>query len=152
MINSKEDLTRFLASDKKALYITNRKRPKLFGDEIWKFQIYLRKLEYYNNCKTSIVSRPFFYFIKYKYHRISIKLGFSIPINVFDEGLSIAHRGTIIVNGGAVIGKNCRVHAGVNLGTAIYKKNHAPVIGDNVYIGPGVKIFGKIKIASNIKI
>ncbi len=32
------------------------------------------------------------------------------------------------------------------------EKRGVPIIGDNVYIAPGAKIFGKIKIGNNVKI
>lgn len=75
-----------------------------------------------------------------------MKLGFSIPINVFGPGLSIAHYGTIVVSQYASVGSNCRLHVGVNIG-ANGGKNCAPTIGDNVYIGPGAILFGDITIA-----
>lgn len=78
--------------------------------------------------------------------------GFEIPLNCFGKGLSIAHLGPIVVNGGAKIGDNCRIHVGVNIGTAAGFADSAPDIGDNVYIAPGVKIYGKIRIADGIAI
>lgn len=81
-----------------------------------------------------------------------MRLGFSIPPNTFGPGLSIAHRGDIIVNGAARIGADCRVHAGVNIGTAAGRKNAAPKIGDGCYLGPGVKIFGPITIGNDTAI
>lgn len=80
------------------------------------------------------------------------RFGFTIPINVIDKGLVIPHRGTIIINPHAVIGENCTIHAGVNIGAATGTKYDAPKIGKNVFIGPGVKIFGNITIADNIAI
>jgi serine O-acetyltransferase len=79
-------------------------------------------------------------------------LGFSIPINVFGPGLSIAHRGTIVVNHGARVGANCRLHVCVNIGTEAGKSNGAPEIGDNCYIGPGAKLFGPIRLGDNLAI
>lgn len=67
-------------------------------------------------------------------------------MNCFGKGLSISHIGTIVVNHEARIGENCRLHVCVNIGTG------SPQIGNNVYIGPGAKIFGRIKIADSIKI
>ena len=32
------------------------------------------------------------------------------------------------------------------------EKRGCPIIGDNVYIAPGAKLFGKIKIGNNVKI
>lgn len=78
--------------------------------------------------------------------------GFDIPINVFGKGLSIAHKGTIVVNGRAKVGDNCRIHTCVNIGTLPGSNGLAPSIGNNVYIGPGAKIYGNIKIADNIVI
>ena len=86
---------------------------------------------------------------KYKFRKISVKLGFSIPINVFGPGLSLPHRGNIIINPQTSIGENCRIHVGVNIGA---HHDKAPRIGNNVYIGPGAIIFGDIEIADNVSI
>ena len=67
-------------------------------------------------------------------------------------GLSIAHTGTIVVNGFAKIGKNCRIHVDVNIGTQYGYEDKVPVIGDNVFISPGVKMFGDIRIGNNVVI
>jgi serine O-acetyltransferase len=82
---------------------------------------------------------------------MSIHLGFTIPLNVFGPGLCIAHRGTIVINKDTRIGENCRIHACTNIGTSRGGIS-APQIGNNVYIGPGAKIFGDITVADNIAI
>ena len=82
--------------------------------------------------------------------QIGIKCNIEIPLNVCGKGLSIAHTGPIIINSGARIGENCRIHVGVNIGTQIGLADSAPTIGNNVYIAPGAKLFGKIEIADNI--
>jgi len=122
-------------------------------DSITRFTFLLRFNEYLLNTKKSIVIR-FFWLLWFK--RLSIKLGFSIPLNVFDKGLAIVHYGLLIVNPRSKIGKNCRIHAGVNIGGAggfidIFdsEKLYAPTIGDNCYIGPGAKIYGSIIIGAN---
>lgn len=46
MISSKGELSYYLECDKVALG-KKRSRPALFGDEIWKYQICMRKLSYY---------------------------------------------------------------------------------------------------------
>ncbi len=81
---------------------------------------------------------------------MKVKLGFSLPLNVFGPGLSIAHYGTLVVNKGARVGSNCRLHSCVNIGTEAGKAYEAPTIGNDVYIGPGAKIFGSITIADGI--
>lgn len=153
MIKSKEDLRIYLAEDEKALFF--RKNASCFAklkDPIWRFQKCLRYCEYYKNTtKKHLLLNPLYLFHKLRLHRMGIKLGFSIPENVFGPGLSIAHYGSIIVNPNTRIGHHCRIHVGVNIGV---NKNatDAPVIGNNVYIGPGAKIFGEIHIGDNTKI
>ena len=96
------------------------------------------------------------FFLHYAWYRFwlhnrSVKLGFSIPINVFGPGLSIAHYGTIVVSPAATVGKNCRIHEGVNIG-ATNGSSLAPRIGNNVFIGTGAKIIGDISIADDVAI
>ena len=150
MILSRRDLTEYLNADKKALGRT-KKKPDLF-DLVWKFEIALRKNEYYVNCKKSILWKPMVLYSKVRLKILGILCGFEIPINRVGKGLGIAHKGTIIINGGTIIGDNCRLHVCVNIGTVPGCSNVAPVIGDNVYIGPGAKLYGKISIASGIMI
>ena len=150
MISNKRELKQYLKQDKMALGI-ERKRPKIFGDEIWKFQIIYRKYEYLRNNAKKIYNFPILLYYKYIFEKKSIKLGFSIPINVFGPGLSIAHYGTIVINGNAKIGKNCRIQENVTIGST-NGSNNAPIIGDNVFIGSGAKIIGNIEIAKDIAI
>lgn len=119
-------------------------------DYIWNYQILLRKVECLSE-HTDFLNKLFLFYYKIIFRRESVKLGFSIPQGVFSEGLSIAHYGTIVVNGAARVGKNCRLHVGVNIG-ASNGSEKAPRIGDNVYIGPGVIIYGDIEIANNVTI
>ena len=151
MITSKKELKEFLRWDAIALGYKQDAKPSLFSDEIWKFQIYLRKYEYYANSKTTCWSKILLYYYKYQYHRWSLKLGFSIPINVFDKGLSIAHYGTIVVNSHAKVGINCRIQENVTIG-ATGGSSLSPHIGDNVFIGSGARIIGNIVIGNNVAI
>jgi serine O-acetyltransferase len=144
-IKSKEDYKMFVTSDLLSLGVASQ-RNWLMLDEIVTFQIRLRRLELALNCSRNPIR---IVFRKYLYRRIAIRLGISISPNTFGPGLSIAHRGTIVVNGGARIGANCRLHTGVNIGTEAGKSDAAPTIGDNCYIAPGAKIFGPIQIGSN---
>lgn len=151
MIDSKQKLKEYLECDRIALNI-KEKRPKIFGCEIWKFQIYLRKIEYNINCKKGILNKIILKYYNFRFHILSTKLNFYIKPNVFGKGLSIAHIGSVIINDYAKIGDFCRVHVGVNIGATVDKPKDAPIIGDNVYIGPGAKIYGKIKIGNNVAI
>ncbi|WP_299128702.1 serine acetyltransferase [uncultured Winogradskyella sp.] len=156
MIKSREDYRYYLERDLIALdiyngSITSKIKNYLFRDPVWAFQRRMRKLEYYTNCKNKGLYKLYIIYLKFMYRRISVKLNFSIPINVFGPGLSIVHYGTIVINYTTKIGANCRMHACVNIG-ASGGEVQGPKLGDNVYIGPGAKIFGKIKIPNNTAI
>jgi serine O-acetyltransferase len=92
--------------------------------------------------------------VKVLYNHYSIKYGISISTSIkIGCGFYIAHIGGIFVNKSSIIGKNCNITTGVILGQANRGPNKgAPVIGDNVYIGPGAKIVGKVHIGNNVAI
>lgn len=151
MIDSKETYIRYREQDRLALGRKQDRRPRLFGDEIWKFEILLRKVEYYTNCRKDFVSRMINKYHKFRFHRLGVKLGFTIPINVFGEGLSIPHYGTIVVHGNARIGRNCRLQEGVTIG-ATNGSHEAATIGDNCYFGSGAKVIGAVTIADDVAV
>ena len=152
MITSRALLNYYLEQDAITLSVKKRKWIGPFNS-VYKFERILRKLEYYSNTlRNNFIAKliPYIYY-RLRFRHISMRLGFSIPINCFGPGLSIPHYGTIIVNSNAKIGANCRLHAGVNIGASAGNPK-APEIGDNGYIGPGAIIFGDIKIADNVTI
>ena len=82
------------------------------------------------------------------------KYGIELPKGTkVGEGFYIGHFGGIIISGGAVIGRNCNISQGVTIGVAGRGENRGiPVIGDCVYIGPGAKVIGKIRVGNNVAI
>lgn len=152
MITNKAELKRVMSIDKKTLGIPDsKKRPSLLGDNLWKYLILLRRHEYYHN-RHDTAFRKIMYFIYRGLHRYyGIFLGFTIPVNTFGAGLKLNHYGTIVVNRHARIGRFCDIHVDVNIGQGMTEKD-VPVIGDNVWIGPGAKIYGDITIADGIMI
>ena len=148
MIMSKKDYIEYLIRDKFQLNVKQRK--ERFTNNIYRFQILLRKTEYFVNCRKDFVGKLYSYLLRYRLKRKRIKYGFSIPINVFGPGLSIAHIGTIVINDKVKIGSNCRIHVCTNIGADYRDMNGVPLIGDDVYIGPGAKIFGNIVIGNKI--
>lgn len=162
MIKNKKDMKEYIRRDLVALekcnitiidYISS-----LLCPSIWRFEIKLRKTEYYQNCKTkTAIGRAFSKLKKKRLERYGLKLGFTIPINVFGPGLCLCHCGTIIVNKNCKIGCNARIHAGVNIGNnsrndVVWRPDAVPMIGDNCYIGPGAKLYGMITIGDNVAI
>jgi len=67
-------------------------------------------------------------------------------------GFYIGHYGGIWI-GPAKIGSNCNIAHNVTIGIGGKGEFRGiPEIGDNVYIGPGAIIFGKIKLGDNVAI
>lgn len=149
MIQSKQDYLYYLECDKKALRKTG-KTPRYKHDIIWTFQRLLRKCEYYENCKSGLISRIYAKFIKLRYVNLSHKLGFSIGFNVFGPGLCLEHYGSIIINQNATVGANCRIIGNAVIGAT---ENHkVPKLGNNVFIGFGAAIIGDVTVADGVAI
>lgn len=83
---------------------------------------------------------------EFRLKKWQLKTGISISPGSFDTGLTIYHHGSIVVNRATRVGRNCCIMNNVNIG-ANGGSDKAPIIGDNVYIGPGAVIFGDIMIA-----
>lgn len=119
----------------------------LFLDPVGKFMYLLRSVEYYNNCRTDFAGKIILKYYNYRFKSISIKLGFSIPINIFGPGLYIPHYGTIVINKNCIVGANCVLHTSVCIAGSEKK-----VIGDNAYFSTGVIVAGNVVLADNISI
>lgn len=151
MIDSRETYQYYIKQDRLALGRRQDARPRLFGDEIWKFEILLRKVEFDLNCRRGPVGKLVGKWHKMRFHRLSVRLGFTIPPNVFGPGLSIPHYGTIVVHGNVRAGKNCRLQEGVTIG-ATNGSHEAAAIGDNCYFGSGAKVIGAVRIADDVAV
>ena len=85
---------------------------------------------------------------------VRVVTGIDLPFTVkIGKGLYIGHFGGIFINPKAVIGEYCNLSTGVIIGQAGRDgKQFTPVIGDRVYIAPGAKIIGKVKIGNDVAI
>jgi serine O-acetyltransferase len=80
---------------------------------------------------------------------VKIAWGIEVPRQArVGPGLYIGHYGGIFVNPGSVLGRNVTLSQGVTIGD----NNGTPVVGDNVYIAAGAKVFGPIRVGNNVKI
>lgn len=91
---------------------------------------------------------------RFMLRHLTYKFGISIlPSTEIGSGFYIGHFGGIVINEMSVIGKNCNISHGVTLGQANRGKNEGyPTLGDNIYIGPGAKIIGSVRIGNNVAI
>lgn len=85
---------------------------------------------------------------------IEVATGIEIPFSTrIGRGLYIGHFGQIILSSKTVLGEFCNISQGVTIGQAGRgNEQHAPIIGDRVYIAPGAKLFGKITIGNDVAI
>jgi serine O-acetyltransferase len=67
------------------------------------------------------------------------------------KGFHLIHSGNIQIHPNTVIGDYCGIQQDVTLGTAMERKG-APIIGNNVYIGKGATILGKVTIGDGARI
>ncbi len=123
----------------------------IFG-ESFKYIFWMRTCRFTSN--NTILRYSIYPFARLLLRHLSYKYGISIHFSTkVGSGFYIAHFGGIVINDESVIGKNCNISQGVTLGQANRGKNRGvPVLGDNVYIGPGAKIIGAVKIGDNVAI
>lgn len=124
----------------------------LFEQGIWAIIVY-RFGRWIRSVNVPIISfiLKLFAFLLFKI--IEILTGVSVPASAqIGKGFYVGHFGNIILHSDVVMGENCSIGPGVLIGTRGLGKPGAPQIGDNVYIGVGAKILGKIKIGDNVRI
>jgi serine O-acetyltransferase len=141
------DLYRVSGNIKLSTFIIN----VLWG-ESYKFIFWMRTCRYIKDhiiLKVSVYPIALILFQHYKY-----KFGIGIPfITDIGSGFYIGHFGSIFVYPDTQIGKNCNLSTGVTLGVSRRGKNKGcPIIGDDVFIGPGAKIIGAVKVGNNVAI
>lgn len=84
---------------------------------------------------------------------VQVTTGIELPCEVeVGPGFVIDHFGGIVVSGFTRFGANCRIRTGVVIGLARTEDPCAPTIGDNVDIGAGAKLLGRIRIGNNVRI
>lgn len=162
MINSRNDLKKYLIEDWKAMRLNTISIWKewfvgnFYYFILWNHIKKLRYLEYaYNRYKAygGILRTIRYSFRKFFYYKLCFRNSIFIYPNVFDAGLRIEHPGYVWIDKSSVIGKNCTVLPRVLLGKK--RPGLTPpliFIGDNCYIGTGATILGPVKIGNNVTI
>ena len=117
MITSKSDLQYYLQKDSENYISQNQGflqrlkynllcSPISDQEYIWKYIWTLRHLEYHINHHKSFYNQIMKIYFGQKLRHFSYKTGYQILPNVIDEGLTIWHFGSIIINGSSHIGRN----------------------------------------------
>ena len=149
MITDRQTYREYVKEDLKAYGLTHVGLYNYWWMDCLRFQLRLRRIEYLHNTAGHNPLKGLWRFVlEVVNHRLATRLGFTIPKNVFGPGLHIVHYGTIVVHPDARVGRNCRLHPSTSIGDY----NGVPRLGDNVYIGPGAKIYGLVTLGDNVAV
>ncbi len=149
MITDRQTYREYVKEDLKAYGLTHVGFYNYWWMDCLRFQLRLRRIEYLHNTAGNNPLKGLWRFVlEVVNHRLATRLGFTIPKNVFGPGLHIVHYGTIVVHPDARVGRNCRLHPSTSIGDY----NGVPRLGNNVYIGPGAKIYGPVTLGDNVAV
>ena len=102
---------------------------------------------------TRVLRLPFSLLYRVMFKFTQIVTGVELPCEVqVGRNFVIDHFGGIVISGFARFGDNCRIRTGVVVGLARTEEPCAPVIGNNVDIGTGAKVLGRITVGDNVLI
>ena len=108
---------------------------------------YYRLAHYFWNHKLKFIAEMLMVIAKKK-TGIEIHPGAKIGKNLF-----IDHGSGVVIGETTIIGNNVTLYHGVTLGgTSLKKEPRHPIVEDNVIIGAGTNIIGRITIGKNSKI
>jgi serine O-acetyltransferase len=124
-----------------------------FGEQgFWVMLVY-RFGRWRYGVSPAVLRKLFSLIYKLLHKFIQIITGIDLPCEAeVGTGFVIDHFGGIVVSGYAKFGKNCRIRNGVVVGLKNVDEPGAPNIGNNVDIGAGAKVLGKIRIGNNVLI
>ena len=121
----------------------------VFGEYGFLAIIVFRYGSWARSIRPRILSYPFKFVYILLRTLIDILFGINVSVNCrIGPGFYIGHYGGIIVHGN--LGRNCSIGQGVTIGAkGAGKSNGCPELGDNVYVGAGAKIIGRIRIGND---
>lgn len=152
----KHDIYRYIYPDDSVNKVRFLKKIKIIisTQAIWAIIVYRLSRWTFYECRYRLVRRllkPFIFFLQIAVQVLTgIQLDPSIDIG---PGFYIGHFGNIILGGDIRIGKFCNISQGNTFGIAGRGDDRGlPELGDFVYVAPGAKVIGKIKIGSHVAI
>jgi serine O-acetyltransferase len=149
MIRNFQDLKRYQKEDLAANGLASWRWWDRFRNPAIAFERKLRRTEFVLNTLQGPRWKMCRAYCRRSLRVSGMKLGFTIPPNVFGPGLSLPHWGTIVVNPKSRVGARCRMHPGVCLG---WHDGKVPKLGDDCYLGPGAKVYGGVVLGDKTKV
>ncbi|WP_066268349.1 serine O-acetyltransferase [Hydrogenophaga palleronii] len=103
--------------------------------------------------RPAILRKPFSFLYKVMFKLVQVVAGVELPCEVtVGKNFVIDHFGGIVISGYARFGDNCRIRTGVVVGLSRVEDPCAPVFGNNVDIGAGAKVLGRVTVGDNVLI
>lgn len=102
----------------------------------WRFVKFMR-LQQYSGGALSL------YYV-FRKNLLGNKLGFEMASDNIGEGLYLIHNGPIVINSGAVLGKDVKLHGDNCIGNDGIT-DACPVVGNGVDVGVGAKVLGGVR-------
>lgn len=103
--------------------------------------------------RPALLRKPFSLIYKLHFKLVQVLTGIELPCEVtVGKNFVIDHFGGIVISGYTRFGDNCRIRTGVVVGLARVDDPCAPTFGNNVDIGAGAKVLGRIHIGDNVAI
>lgn len=104
--------------------------------------------------KPKLLRFPFSLLYRFLYRRARNIYGIEIPYTVkIGQRVVFEHQHGIVIHGNCEIGDGCIIRQGVTLGNKNLEHPHdAPKLGNNVNVGAGAKVLGKIKIGNDVQV
>ena len=124
-----------------------------FSDGV-KYAFWLRLCRYLKTQRPRVLFWPCYRIAMRVFTRYKYKFGCLIPHTTsIGHGVYLGHIRNIVINERVIIGDNCNLSQGVTIGQANRgRRKGTPVIGRNVYIGPGAKIVGAVRVGDHVAI
>ncbi len=103
---------------------------------------------------SKLIRFPFSFLYRRMFVYIRNHYGIELPYSArLGRRVVIEHQGGIVIHGNTVIGNNCFIRQGCTLGNktldAVFD---APILGNNVNVGAGAKILGRVTIGDGASI
>ena len=126
----------------------------LFNEAIWYLLVFRCGCWVRNECRIPLLKQLLKVVTKIAHKFLSLVTGYQIPFGTrIGPGLYLGHSGYLVINSKAVIGANCNLSAGVVIGEGGRGDDKgSPVLGDYVYVAPGAKIVGRIRVGNNVSV
>jgi serine O-acetyltransferase len=126
-------------------------RLKWYEPSLWSVCEY-RFRRWGDSFRWRLVRRFFWVVTSVSYTILRLVTGIDLPRRArIGPGLRIWHFGGIFVHFASVIGRNCTIRHQVTIGSR-REEFDVPLLGDDVDIGAGAKVLGKIRIGNRVTI